>query len=98
MLQYPCLPDIGVTNIGSQNYDIGVFPISGAPISGKTPKSEVARIQMVTYDIVCQEQSLRHRIRYESTMLYVQFLRYRMFFGTYDIVYRDAAAGDIYLL
>ncbi len=45
VLQYRSLPDIGVSDhdIGSQNYDIGVFPISGAPISGKTPVSKKLR-------------------------------------------------------
>jgi hypothetical protein len=42
---------MSVTDIGSQNYDIGVFSISGAPISGKTPISEVARIQMIYMNI-----------------------------------------------
>ncbi len=55
MLRYRSL--LGDTDIGSQNYDIGV-----APISGKTPASEVARIQMLVVRLLGPQQSI-HLLR-----------------------------------
>ena len=42
-------PDIGDSDIGVGYCDIRKSPISGTVISGKTPISELARIQMVLH-------------------------------------------------